>query len=180
VFKEALAHILSQLEGARSHGLLQDYALIGGFAVSTWGIPRATQDIDFAVAIGAVDPQRLAEFMDGRYEPGEADDPLRGVVHATIDVGPEAVSVQLVLFPPVLTTLTFRHIETVSILEQEVPVVSWQALVLLKIYAGGPQDKLDARQILALRNPHPDDLRTIAEMADSLGILSDWITFIGH
>jgi hypothetical protein len=45
VFQEALTEILSRLEAAQNRRLLQAYALIGGFAVSAWGVPRATNDI---------------------------------------------------------------------------------------------------------------------------------------
>lgn len=60
MFQEVLAEILSRLETAQSRGLLSGYALIGGFGVSAWGVPRATQDFDFAIAIGQADPQALA------------------------------------------------------------------------------------------------------------------------
>ena len=99
MFQEALTEILSRLEDAQNRRLLQAYALIGGFAVSAWGVPRATNDIDFAVAIGAADPQALAIFLGGRFEAGEADDPLRGVVHTSIQVGSTAVSLQLISPP---------------------------------------------------------------------------------
>jgi hypothetical protein len=51
-------------------------------------------------------------------------------------------------------------------------------LVLLKLYAGGPQDKLDAHHILQVRNPQPRDLGEIGNMAESLGILEDWATLL--
>jgi hypothetical protein len=178
VFQEALTEILSRLEDAQNRRLLQAYALIGGFAVSAWGVPRATNDIDFAVAIGAADPQALAIFLGGRFEAGEVDDPLRGVVHTSIQFGSTAVSLQLIFFPPALTEVAFGHVETLSVLERMVPVVSWQALVLLKLYAGGPQDTLDAQQILQVRCPQPEDFKKIGEMAESLGILEDWTTFL--
>ncbi|MER3423452.1 MAG: hypothetical protein C4293_09700 [Nitrospiraceae bacterium] len=178
MFREALADILSRLEQARAHGLLQAYALIGGFAVSTWGVPRATQDIDFAVAIGSADPQALATFIGGRYEAGGLDDPLRGVVHVSIEVGSEAVSLQLIFLSSALEDVAFRRVATISVMERVIPVVSWQGLVLLKLYAGGPQDKLDAHQILRVRHPTPDDLQQIAEMAESLGILKEWTALL--
>ena len=68
MFQEALAEILSRLETAQSRGLLSRYALIGGFAVSAWGVPRATQDINFAIAIDQADPQALATFIGGRFK----------------------------------------------------------------------------------------------------------------
>jgi hypothetical protein len=73
VFQEALAEILSRLETAQRRGLLSRYALIGGFAVSAWGVPRATQDIDFAIAIAQADPKALATFIGGRYQAGERE-----------------------------------------------------------------------------------------------------------
>lgn len=179
MFQEALTEILSRLDAAQNHRLLQTYALIGGFAVSAWGVPRATHDIDFAVAIGAADPQALAIFLGGRFEVGDADDPLRGVVHTSIQVGSStSVSLQLIFFPSALTEVAFRHVKSLSVLEQVVPVVSWQALVLLKLYAGGPQDMLDAQQILQVRRPQPEDLKQIGEMAESLGILTDWAALL--
>jgi len=174
VFQEALAEILSRLETAQSRGLLSGYALIGGFAVSAWGVPRATQDFDFAIAIGHADPQSLATFIGGRYQTGEPDDPLRGVVTVFIEVGHEPVSLQLVCFESPLTELAFRHIETLSVLECSVPVVSWQVLILLKLYAGGPQDLLDARQILKIRRPQANEVREIASMAEAVGVLNEW------
>jgi hypothetical protein len=51
-------------------------------------------------------------------------------------------------------------------------------LILLKLYAGGPQDTLDAQQILQVRHPQANDLKQIGEMAESLGILEDWLALL--
>ena len=174
MFQQALTDVLSRLETARAHGLLEAFALIGGFAVSAWGVPRATQDIDFGIAIGSANPQALATFLGGRFEPGEPDDPLKGVLHTSIQVGSVSVPLRLILFPSSLTEIAFRRVETLSVMDQVVPVVSWQVLVLLKLYAGGPQDTLDAHHILQVRHPQSDDLEHIRKMAESLGILKDW------
>jgi hypothetical protein len=178
VFHQALTDVLSRLETARLQGLVEDFALIGGFAVSAWGVPRATQDIDFAIAIGSANPHTLATFLGGRFEPGEPDDPLKGVLHSSIQIGSVSISLQLILFPSSLTKIAFQQVETLSVMDQIVPVVSWQVLVLLKLYAGGPQDKLDAHHILQVRNPQPSDLGKIGNMAESLGILEDWTTLL--
>jgi hypothetical protein len=174
VFQEALAQILSRLKTAQSRGLLSGYTLIGGFAVSAWGVPRATQDFDFAIAIDQADPQVLATFIGGRYQAGEPDDPLRGVVTVSIEVVPEPISLQLIFLPPPLTELAFGHIETLSVLEYSVPVVSWQALIILKLYAGGPHDLLDVHRILKIRRPQAKDLQDIESMAEVAGVLSEW------
>jgi hypothetical protein len=174
VFKETLTEILSRLEMAQDQGLLSGYALIGGFAVSAWGVPRATQDFDFAIAIGQGDPQAFATFVGGRYQAGEPDDPLRGVVTVSIEVELEPISLQLVCFPSPLTELVFGHIETLSVLECSVPVVSWQVLIILKLYAGGPHDLLDVHRILKIRRPQAKEVQDIESMAKVVGVLSEW------
>ena len=174
MFQEALAEILSRLETAQSRGLLSRYALIGGFAVSAWGVPRATQDIDFAIAIAQADPKALAAFIGGRYQAGEPDDPLRGVVVVSIEVEHEPISLQLLFFPSLLTELAFRHVETLSVLACSVPVVSWPVLIILKLYAGGPRDLLDVHQLLKVRRPQAKDVQEIESMAQVAGVLSEW------
>jgi hypothetical protein len=178
VFQEALAEILSRLEMAQGRGLLTRYALIGGFAVSAWGVPRATQGFDFAVAIGQAQPQALAACLGAQYHAGGHDDPLQGVMHVPVEIEGQSIPLQLVIFPSVFTELVFRHVESLALSGRIVPVVSWQVLILLKLYAGGPQDRLDARQILTVKDPQRDDLRNIAEMAESIGLLTEWTALL--
>jgi hypothetical protein len=63
-------------------------------------------------------------------------------------------------------------------MNQSVPVVNWDMLVLLKIYAGEPQDVLDARQILKLRQTSANDLSRVSDLADRLGIGDEWMAFL--
>lgn len=42
VFPEALSQIVGRLAQAQKNHLLHSYTLIGGFAVSAWGVARAT------------------------------------------------------------------------------------------------------------------------------------------
>jgi hypothetical protein len=174
VFEEALRRILARLDAARCQGLLDAYALIGGFAVAAWGVPRATQDIDFAVAIGTKDPRALATFMGGRYDGGGPDDPLRGVIRASVTVPSGSVPLQLIFLSSAFSDVIFQRVETLSLMNQSMPVVTWDMLVLLKAYAGGPQDVLDARQILKVRQPPEEELRRISGLADRLGIREEW------
>ncbi|MCS6291375.1 MAG: hypothetical protein H8K10_20720 [Nitrospira sp.] len=114
MFQEALTGTLSQLAKARICGLVHDYALIGGFALSAWGVPRVAQDID-CTCHGAV-----------------------------------------------------------------VPIVSWQALVLLKLCADGPQDRLDVEQILRARQPQDNDIQTVPAIAQLLGLLDEWTALVSR
>ncbi len=79
MFAQALTDIIRRLEEAKALGLVEQYALIGGFAVSAWGVPRATHDLDFALALGAVEPAALARSLKADFHAGDPSDPLRGV-----------------------------------------------------------------------------------------------------
>ena len=170
MFPEVLSQIVTRLERARESGLLQAYALIGGFAVSAWGVSRATQDVDLAVALGSAQPQALASYLNAMYEAGDADDPLQGVFHLTIRCEGQGVPVQLIVLRPNWANMAFAAIETVKVLGHAVPVVSWQALVLMKVFAGGPVDWQDAKNILSVRNPDADERRRLIAQADGLEI----------
>jgi hypothetical protein len=182
VFAQALTEIIRRLDDAQAHHLLERYALIGGFAVSAWGVPRATHDLDFALALGSADPVTLSRHLLADFQMGDPDDPLRGVFRTTSVLSEgHSIPVQLVLFPSTWTSMIFRDgIESLEIFGCMVPVVSWQSLVLLKLYAGGPQDLVDAQQILALRQPTQSDLHTLSTLADQLSLSAAWERFIAY
>jgi hypothetical protein len=170
VFPEILSQIVTRLDQARRNGFLQAYALIGGFAVSAWGVSRATQDIDLAVVLGTAQPHTLAVHLGATYEAGDTDDPLQGVFHLTLESNGQTVPAQLIVLRPKWADVAFQGIETVKVLGCAVPVVSWQALVLMKLYAGGPVDLQDARSIVAVRNPGSDERKRLIAQADELEI----------
>jgi hypothetical protein len=170
VFSEALSQIVGRLHQAQKERLLHSYALIGGFAVSAWGGARATQDIDLAVALGTSAPQALATHLGAAYESGRLDDPLQGVFRLSLKCEGQEVPVQLIVLPSTLTAIAFKQIEILNVLGCSVPVVNWQALVLLKLYAGGPVDVQDARNIVAVRKPDGIDRESLIAQADALGL----------
>jgi hypothetical protein len=170
VFSKALSQIVERLAQAQTARLLHSYALIGGFAVSAWGVARATQDIDLAVALGTSAPQALATHLGAAYESGGVDDPLRGVFRLSLKCEGQEVPVQLIVLPSTLAAIAFNHIETLLVLGCSVPVVNWKALVLLKLYAGGPVDLQDARSIVAVRKPNERERASLIAQADALGL----------
>lgn len=178
MFREALIEIIRRLDRARDRKLVHAYALVGGFAVSVWGKPRATLDIDMVVALGVTDPAMLAADLKASYHPGDPDDPLRGVFRAEIPVGEHVVPVQLIVLQPRWADAVFRSVETVSVLDCSVPVVNWQALVLLKLYAGGPLDLQDARDIVTVRQPGPTERENLLAQAKALGLAEECTTLL--
>lgn len=89
-------------------------------------------------------------------------------------VGQASVPIQLVLLPPVWNPIISDRVESLSLLGATVPVVSWQALILLKLYAAGPQDLLDVQHILAVRQPSEDERQALASRASTLGLTEVW------
>ncbi len=179
MFRQALIEIIRRLDQARERKLVQSYVLVGGFAVSAWGVARATRDIDLAVALGGADPALLAAHLVARYHPGDPDDPLRGVFRLGLSIGEQSVPVQLIMLQPRWAEMVFRRVETLSVLECLVPVVNWQALVLLKLYAGGPVDLQDARDIVAVRQPGPAERGELAAQAEAMGLAEEVKALLG-
>lgn len=173
MFPEVLSQIIARLERARENRLLRTYALIGGFAVSAWGVSRATQDIDLAVALGTSAPSALAAHLDGTYEAGDADDPLGGVFRLTIESDAQEVPVQLIVLRPNWADEVFRDIETVKLLGCTVPIVNWRSLVLMKLYAGGPIDLQDAKGIIMVRKPGAAEQESLIAQANRLGLAQE-------
>ncbi|MGH7823764.1 MAG: hypothetical protein ACREQ7_01095 [Candidatus Binatia bacterium] len=55
-----MAHVVERLRRARVR-----YAIIGAWALSLWGKPRATADLDFLVLVKDEELERLTAFMTG-------------------------------------------------------------------------------------------------------------------
>lgn len=178
MFSEALNQIVERLDRAQKDRLLHSYALIGGFAVAVWGVARATQDIDLAVALGTSEPQALAVRLGATYEPGGIDDPLRGVFRISLKCEGQEVPVQLIVLRPEWAQVAFKGVETLTVLGCSAPVVNWQTLVLLKLFAGGPIDLQDARNIMAVQKPNVIDREGLIAQADALGLAQEVRTLL--
>jgi hypothetical protein len=177
-FGQALTEIVRRLETAKNGGLLRGYGLIGGFAAAAWGVPRATHDIDFVLVAGSTDHREIAEAIGAQFRAGDPSDPLRGVFHLTIDTKGQVIPIQLILLPTRWTDAVLNGLQTLPILDCSVPVVSWQTLVLLKLYAGSPQDLTDAEAVLATRQPNAGQLREMISVAHTVGVSKELREFL--
>lgn len=124
------------------------FTLIGAGAMAIHGVNRATTDIDLLV----VDPRTLlGEYWPGSPEldisirPGGVDDPLAGVIRlrqsnaAPLDIVVGKARWQADIVAAAIPTI---------VLGVRVPVARLADLILLKLYAGGPQDVADIVQLL--------------------------------
>lgn len=142
------------------------HALIGASALAAHGVPRSTADQDLLV----LDPRCLdatlwadlrAAEVQIEIRRGDAEDPLAGVVRfeAAGELPVDLVVGKSGWQIPVLEAAEPRG--------GEIPVVKASHLILLKLYAGGPQDAWDIQQLLAT-GERP---RLIAEVERELGRL---------
>lgn len=123
------------------------HALIGASALAAYGVSRSTIDQD----LFAVDPSCLhstlwtdlrASGVEIEVRKGDPEDPLAGVVRfkaagelpVDLVVGKSGWQVQI--------------LERAEQRGGEIPVVTAAHLILLKLYAGGPQDAWDIQQLL--------------------------------
>ena len=125
------------------------HALIGAAALAVHGVSRSTLDQDLLVYDRHVLTSEfwlpLAEEASLDIRSGDSEDPLAGVVRITRDI------------ERVVDVIVGRHKWQEEILTRAVtvdghhpPVVQRADLILLKLYAGGSQDKWDIEQLLAV------------------------------
>jgi hypothetical protein len=125
------------------------HALIGAAALAVHGVSRSTLDQDLLVHDrGILDSDFWAELsgvasVDIRT--GDPDDPLAGVVRVS-DEGERVVDVVVGRYR------WQQHVveRATTIGDYQLPVVQRPDLILLKLYAGGSQDKWDIEQLLAI------------------------------
>ncbi len=124
--------------------------MIGAAAMAVHGVSRSTRDVDlFTLAQECLEaafwtPLR-ATSVEARVRKGDADDPLAGVVRIT--AGGEHPLDLVVGKSPWQAAVTAGAREAL-IEDVRVPVASPVNLILLKLYAGGPQDAWDIQQLL--------------------------------
>ena len=126
------------------------HAVIGAAALAAHGVTRATADLDLLVT----DPRCLDAAVWGPLSAtgstvdirrGDAADPLAGVVRVSAT---DEVPVDVIVGRARWQEAIVRRAPRGDIAGARVPIVRPTDLVLLKLYAGGPQDAWDVDQLL--------------------------------
>lgn len=141
-----LAQVVAALEGAEIR-----FAVIGAAALPALGLSRSTLDIDLlSTDPRCLEAQQWRALEDAGIEAetrhGDADDPLLGVVRF---VREEEIAVDLIVGRYAWQTRAVERARDLPISGLSLPVVRGEDLILLKLFAGGPQDAWDVRQVLA-------------------------------
>ncbi|HJQ99055.1 MAG TPA: hypothetical protein VJ826_12150 [Candidatus Polarisedimenticolaceae bacterium] len=139
-----IARVLAALEAHGAKG-----ALIGGSALAVHGVARSTLDMDVLTTDASVlqAPFAASLGLGAKIQRGDVDDPLVGVVR--IEEGDEIVDVIVggLSWMKAIVDRASAH----RVPPDDVPTVEAADLILLKLYAGGPQDLLDVRLLVAAR-----------------------------
>lgn len=125
------------------------HAVIGAAAMGAHGIARSTADIDLLTtdvrSLTRATWDSLAKDCRIDVRRGDLDDPLAGVVRIT---RPGALDLDLIVGKYQWQAECVARAEALH--PEGLPVVQLADLVLLKLYAGGPQDAWDIAQMLGL------------------------------
>jgi hypothetical protein len=150
-----------------------DCLVIGAVALAAHGYPRATEDVDLAIAIAPRSLQGLARALEQagaavEVRMPDADDPLGGV----IDVRwPGAQLVQVINFDnsPAggFPRLVARALPRSLVVGEGLRVADAGSLVAFKLYAGGRQSTMD---ILELLDRNAVDIAELRATCSDLGL----------
>ncbi len=130
------------------------HALIGAVAVAARGHPRSTLDMDFLTTDAAVlrDEFWAAFRSEGviiDVRQGDFEDPLRGMVRIVL---PEGEMVDIVVAKDQWQERILDRAELLDVGGRTIPVALTSDLILLKLFAGGPQDVSDIRALLEVND----------------------------
>ncbi len=137
-------------------GLLEseevDYLIVGGYAVAVHGFPRYTGDIDFFVAIGEENADRLLRVFD-RFGFGEIgltrDDFL--TESFVVEIGREPRKIQVLTgIDGVIFSECRRRAVEVSLDGQTLKFIGKEDLLLNKEASGRPKDLIDLEELRKL------------------------------
>jgi hypothetical protein len=143
------------------------FAVLGGLAVSTWGVIRATQDIDF---LADSDPSplkdptlrdRLRSFLEERnstadWRIGDYDDPIPLLLKIELPAALGSVGADVLWAHKRWQQEALERAVKVEMEGDHIPVLHPEDLILMKLDAGGPQDLLDVQQLVSIAPPQLD------------------------
>lgn len=161
--KALLQQLNDFLKALKDQKVIDNYALIGALATSARGKPRATKDIDFLVSTGSVEKfiARLATLPQFKVEKkkGDVADPIAFLIRLY-----DKQDTPIADF--IISHLNWEDEIISSAVEvpledkenRSVPIPLAEDLIVLKVKAGGPQDLLDAEELLKVAAEKPQGI----------------------
>ncbi len=170
--RESFQKIVKLLNDLIKESIIKDFTLVGGLAVSSWSIPRATKDIDFLVHISEKltvrDIRKLNERIKMEFNKTELMmDNFKKMYVIRIDN-------VFTLIDLIIASKSW-HIEILrdsvkidsSLLGSLINIAKPEGLIVMKLKAGGAQDIIDAKNLYELESI---DKRKLFSLAKSAGV----------
>ncbi len=162
---ESFTSTISFFDEIKHEGLIDDYALIGGLALSAWVRPRTTQDMDFIIAVSEkMTWQHIISVIENRLNKKVAVH--KGTQRTNIKDKLSFVSGHMEV--DVISTRGFglaaeaiKHAVVATIFGLDVRVITPEYLILLKLLPFGEQDVVDIRSLL--KKADKDKIFALAE-----------------
>lgn len=135
-------------EVLRAQGI--SHALVGASALSIHGVNRSTLDVDLLAVDRACFESRIwdglaTEGVGIEVRRGDLDDPLAGVVRFEVAM---ELPLDLVVGKHHWQRRAIERAEAGTFMGVDIPVLGGVDMILLKLFAGGPQDAWDIEQLL--------------------------------
>ena len=147
------------------------YALMGGVAVSAWGQPRATADVDVLVSLRIEQVPRFAVALRSEglvVDERDFEDAFRDDSHVTIFDDKSPFHVDCKIARGEESAEVDRAVE-VAYEGERLRLVAPEETIAFKLKFGSPQDVQDARSIL-VRQEGRLDLARLRDLARRLGV----------
>jgi len=158
--KKILEQLNNFLRKLKEKKTIDNYALIGGLAISARSKPRATKDVDFLVSTEFEDKffKEVASLPGFKAElkKGDSGDPIRVLIRL---YGKDQTAVA----DFIISHLNWQqevidNATEIELEKEKIPVPQAEDLVVLKLKAGSPQDLLDAEELLKATAQKPEGI----------------------
>jgi hypothetical protein len=166
------------------HTLGARYAAIGGLARNAWGTVRATTDLDFALAAGSGELEHATEKLhasgfltDRAIGPADPADSLPDIVFVRARSG-DGVRLDLLIAKTPFEIQAVGRAQTVFVLGAPCRVITPEDLVVYKLIAFRPRDRLDIEDVIDVQSAkHGVDIAHIDRWAEEWGLTERWVSF---
>jgi len=151
---ESLVHLQQRL---REAGIPS--AAVGGIALSVWGEPRSTRDVDVRVLVGREEASRLLEALGTEYV-AFSEDPLQTLTHFGFLFVKDRwdTRLDLLLSDTEFDTEVIRRARSMEVAPGlSVDVCSAEDLLIYKLISTRPRDREDAASIIRRQGDALDD-----------------------
>lgn len=155
-----------------ARGTTTGYALIGGLAVSAWGQPRATQDVDCLVDLSPESESAFCRALEAegfQVSPDDFAAARRDRSHVTVFDRRSSFHVDCKLALSDEEKAQVAAAADVTVPQGRLRVARAEDTIVYKVLFGSPQDFQDVRSIL-VRQRGRLDLGRLRTLAQRLGV----------